>query len=168
MSALIFGTPQVYSILRMNPNKIDYIYVNFNSLVEGVEKLDALNPYWSSTEQVFFNEFEFDNMYISYITTSPAAFRQLVDLMRTLYNGYSVFIICDWNNDVSINMIEALMKFITDSYGFKCNICTDIMNDIISDGDFSTDGIQMFDRNMETYIQMFGTDKLYSDHGDLA
>ena len=40
---------------------VDSIYVfNFNTLIEGVEKLDALNPYYNLANQVFFNDITFD------------------------------------------------------------------------------------------------------------
>lgn len=147
-----------------NINKV----FNFNTLIEGVEKLDALNPYYSSTNQVFFDDLTFDSWYINYLTTSPSAFKQIVDLMRHLYNGENVYILCEWNNEIAENMIEALIKFITDSYGYKCNIAKNANDIYIVSGTFSTKGIQLFDRNMETYIKMFGADNLPSDHGSLA
>ena len=148
---------------------VDSIYVfNFNTLIEGVEKLDALNPYYNLANQVFFNDITFDSWYINYLTRTPKAFKQIIDLMRHLYNGENVYILCDWNNEIAENMIEALMKFITDSYGYKCNIVKNANDICIVSGTFSTSGIQLFDRNMETYIKMFGADNLPSDHGSLA
>lgn len=149
---------------------IDKVY-NFNSLLEGVPVLDGLNPYWKnaeSTTQIFTDELSFDNWYVNLITTSPQAFKQIVDIMRDVYNGLNVYILCDWSNEIATNMIEALIKFITDSYGYRCNVINDENSIYIKEGDFSMQGIQLFDSNMETYIKMFGTSELPSDHGDLA
>lgn len=162
----IFGTIEGY---RLVEKAIDRVF-NFNTLIEGLTNLNALNPYYNtSMKQIFIDELSFDKWYIDYITTTPSAFKQLIDVLRLLYNGLDVFIICEWNNEIAENMIEALIKFITDNYGIRCNIVKSIddLSNILS-GTFSSSGIQLFDANMETYINMFGTNGLYSDHGSLA
>ena len=61
-------------------------------------------------------------------------------------------------------MIEALIKFIVDNYGYVSNVVKnydDMMN--LVEGSFSSDGIQLFDSNMETYINLFGINNLPSD-----
>lgn len=138
---------------------------NFNTLLENFPRLQYLNPYWNvNNGRVFTNELEFDVWYVNYLTTTPEAFRELIDLMRIVYNGGSVYIFCDWNNEISINMIEALIKFIVDNYGYVCNVVR-THDDIygLVDGTFSSDGIQLFDTNMETYIKLFGANNLPSD-----
>ena len=113
---------------------------------------------------VFTNELEFDAWYVKYLTTTPEAFKEFIDLMRIVYNGESVYILCDWNNEISVNMIEALIKFIVDNYGYVSNVVKnydDMMN--LVEGSFSSDGIQLFDSNMETYINLFGINNLPSD-----
>lgn len=139
---------------------------NFNSLFEHWgKKLQYLNPYCNSNiGKVFTNELEFDAWYVKYLTTTPEAFKEFIDLMRIVYNGESVYILCDWNNEISVNMIEALIKFIVDNYGYVSNVVKnydDMMN--LVEGSFSSDGIQLFDSNMETYINMFGINNLPSD-----
>lgn len=139
---------------------------NFNTLYEGAERLSGLNPYWdyNNGNQIYVNEEEFDKWYVNYLTTTPEAFRELIDILRVAYNGDSVYILCDWNNEISVNMIEGLIKFITDSYGYVCNVMK-TPEDIegAKEGTFSADGVQLYDANMETYIKMFGTRNLQSD-----
>ena len=162
---IIFGIPEEFGILKPHMD----VVLNFNSLIEGVDRLDALNPYWQINGQIFQNEYQFDIWYVSYLNTSQQAFRQLVDLLRIAYNGYNVYILCDFSNEIGINLIEGLIKYITDTYGYICNIVKS-MSDIpnIKEGTFSIEGIERFDDNMETYKAMFGTDHLESIHGDLA
>ena len=141
-------------------------FFNFNSLFEhGGKRLQYLNPYWNSNAgKIFTNELEFDAWYVKYLTTTPEAFKEFIDLMRIVYNGESVYILCDWNNEISVNMIEALIKFIVDNYGYVSNVVKnydDMMN--LVEGSFSSDGIQLFDSNMETYINLFGINNLPSD-----
>lgn len=138
---------------------------NFNTLFENAPKLQYLNPYWNTNSgRVFTNELEFDSWYVNYLTTTPEAFKEFIDLMRIVYNGGSIYILCDWNNEISINMIEALIKFIVDNYGYVSNVVRtyDDIHGLI-EGTFSADGIQLFDINMETYINLFGMNNLPSD-----
>ena len=162
---IVFGTPNVYQTIQ---NKFDVVY-NFNSLMEGVTRLDALNPYWTINTRVFTDEYSFDKWFVEYLTTTSEAFKQMIDLLRIVYNGYNVYVMCDFSNEVSVNMIECLIKFITDTYGYACNIAKDV-DDIatLREGTFSADGVQLFDENMNTYIKMFGIRGLASQHGDLA
>lgn len=167
---IIFGDLDCIQLLSekqwLNWYKIQQLYVfNFNTLLENVTRLQYLNPYWNTNNRrVFTNELEFDTWYVNYLTTTPEAFKELIDLMRIVYNGGSIYILCDWNNEISVNMIEALIKFIVDSYGYVSNIlrtCDDIYG--LIEGTFSADGIQLFDKNMETYINLFGINNLPSD-----
>ena len=178
---LIFGTLEGYKAITNTSSltssdywdslfkvRVDYL-LNFNSLVENVPRLDALNPYWNTnSNQIFTDELSFDTWYVNHITTSPEAFKQIVDIMRAVYNGKNVYILCDWSNEIGVNMIEALIKFITDNYGYRCNIVNNPNYIYVKDGTFSSEGIQLLDANMETYIKMFGVRELPSDHGDLA
>lgn len=91
-----------------------------------------------------------------------------MDILRHAYNGETVYIMCSWGldnniNDIAENIIEALIKFIVDNYGYVCNVVRKI-DDIqdLKEGTFSIEGIQQFDRNMETYIKYFGTKELPS------
>lgn len=157
---IIFGTLEELRAIQFEE---PMIVLNFNSVIEGVKRLQYLNPYWVMNK-VFTNEYEFDSWYVGYITTTPEAFKEFIDLMRLVYNGKSVYIICEWNNDISENMIEALIKFIVDNYGYVSNVVKtkdDIYN--LVEGTFSSSGIQLFDANMETYLDMFGIKGLSSN-----
>ena len=56
---IIFGVPEEFGILKQHMD----VVLNFNSLIEGVERLDALNPYWQINGQIFQNEYQFDVWY---------------------------------------------------------------------------------------------------------
>lgn len=162
---IIFGVGNLYKYVSAY-RVIDKIY-NLNELIESVPKLVYLNPY-SFAHFSFTSEEEFDKWYIQYLTTTPEAFKELMDILRHAYNGETVYIMCSWGldnniNDIAENIIEALIKFIVDNYGYVCNVVRKI-DDIqdLKEGTFSIEGIQQFDRNMETYIKYFGTRELPS------
>lgn len=168
---LIFGTPDGFTKLtfRMDIDEKFYLF-NFNELIESVTPLTYLNPYFNNSINIpkaFTNDMTFDQWYINYLTTTPEAFRELIDIMRLIYNGCNVYILCSWNNEVSINLIEALSKFIIDNYGYVCGF-VQMEDDLqyiekFKKSTFSIEGIQLFDRNMETYINLFGHRNLPSD-----
>ena len=84
---------------------------NFNTLFENAPKLQYLNPYWNTNSgRVFTNELEFDVWYVNYLTTTPEAFKEFIDIMRIVYNGGSIYILCDWNNEISINKQQGLIQ----------------------------------------------------------
>ena len=163
---IVFGNP---TLLQSVEDKVgtNFVVFNFNELVENVQSLNYLNPYfgavYNTNNSVFVNEQAFDQWYINYLTTNSSAFRELIDLLRYPYNCYNVYIFCKWDNEVSINMIEALIKFIVDNYGYSSSIVKtidDIQN--IKSGNFSIEGIQKLDSNLETYMNFFGTRNLPS------
>ena len=110
------------------------------------------------------DDYNFDMWYMNYLLSTPDAFRQLVDLMRIPYNGNNVWILVDFSMEGSVNIIESLIKYIQEIYGYTCNVVhvpEDLEN--LVQGTFSNIGIQTFDANMESYIQLFGHRNLPSD-----
>ena len=138
--------------------------LNFNTMIEQVTQLNFLNPYWGNNITMRTDDYNFDMWYMTYLLSTPDAFRQLVDLMRIPYNGNNVWILVDFSMEGSVNIIESLIKYIQEIYGYTCNVVhvpEDLEN--LVQGTFSNIGIQTFDANMESYIQLFGHRNLPSD-----
>lgn len=140
-----------------------YIF-NLNSLVECANQLRYLNPYNNNLYQGDINFTDFDMKYMNYIMNTPEAFKEYIDLIRLAYNGINVWILSNFDYENAYNVVECLSKIILEQYGYVCNIVNNI-EDIFSvkDGTFSIEGIQLFDSQMEYYIQMYGTNGLISD-----
>jgi hypothetical protein len=159
---LTFGT---IDALKANKSGIivDDIY-NFNTLLEFINQLYYLNPYRQFGNNIHTMSYEFDVWYADYICNNPNAFKEFINLMRNVYNGRNVWVLCDFSSDNAFNVIETLIKFILEQYGYVCNICKipeDTEN--LVEGEWSPMGIQAFDAHLENYIQCFGPDGLESD-----
>ena len=137
---------------------------NFNTLFESIPQLMWLNPYRMNQYNGNTNCYEFDIWYANYIGTNQNAFREFIDIMRDIYNGANVWILCDFSTETGYNVIESLIKYITEQYGYTCNVCiTPDDTENLVEGDFSPLGIQAFDSHLESYLQNFGYRGLASD-----
>lgn len=137
---------------------------NFNTMLEQVPQLNYLNPYWGNITSFRTDEYEFDMWYSGYLQSNPEAFKQLIDIMRIAYNGGNVWILVDFSMESSANIIETLIKYIQELYGYTCNVVhvPEDLDNLIQ-GTFSSIGIQAFDAHMENYLWYFGFRNLPSD-----
>lgn len=159
---IVFGTKEALQQCH-NTNIWWHKLVNFNTLVESVEQLMYLNPYRGRYNGTT-DSLEFDAWYINYLSSNPPAFREFINIMREAYNGHNVWILCDFSAETAINVIEILIKYIMESYGYACNVVHNPDDtDNLIEGSFSPLGIQMFDAHMENYLQYFGDRGLYTD-----
>jgi hypothetical protein len=102
--------------------------------------------------------------YANYISSDPNAFKEFINIMRNVYNGRNVWILCDFSLENAYNVIETLIKYILEQYDYVVNIAKfpeDTEN--LIEGSFSPMGIQKFDAHLENYLQYFGLDGLESD-----
>lgn len=157
---LIFGS---FEALAGNAGPQMDSVINFNTLCEFVDQLYYLNPY--KTYQNFnVNTYEFDQWYASYIMDNPDCFKEFTNLMRQVYNGYNVWVLVDFSIETGNCIVETLIKFILEYYGYVSNVChTAEDTENLVDGEFSMQGIQAFDQQLRNYIQYFGESGLYSD-----
>lgn len=174
---LIFIDPSVYNVI-FTTNMLSHIIcaensvvVNYNSMLQGIPRIDALNPfcvYQNSVNFTFINEEQFEQLF-SNVMTTPEAFKTTVDMMREVYNGKDVFVLCDFSSYINDYMVNCLSAFILQTYGYVSNIVKDIEDcNILKDYGFTPQGLQTLDANFETYKNIFGIRDLYSDHGVLA
>lgn len=169
---LIFGSLPALQYVQQVPWQtvpVDIVY-NFNTLIENIPQLTHLNPYWdnmmieSIKRSMFSLDKAFDMWYVNYIGTYQPAFKQFMDIMKDVYNGKNIWILVDYSSDVAVNIIEILIKYISETYGYTCNVIVtpDDLENVV-EGTFSTQGIQTFDANLETYINTFGFQMTESD-----
>lgn len=169
---LIFGSLvalQYVNQVPWNTVNVDIVY-NFNTLLENVPQLNHLNPYWDNTmveaikRSMFSLDKSFDMWYVNYLGTFPPAFKQFMDVMKDVYNGKNIWILIDPTSEVAMNIIEILIKYISETYGYTCNVVnTPDDLEYLVDGTFSIKGIQTFDANLETYLNTFGFQMTESD-----
>ena len=159
---IIFGSPDA---LKYCKSRIDInLVVNFNTMFECVPQLMYLNPYRNNQYYGNTNCYEFDMWYVNYLASTPEAFREFINLMREAYNGKNVWILVDFSTETASNVVETLIKYIMETYGYACNVAhTSDDTENFVEGQFSPMGIQMFDAHMENYLQYFGGRGLESD-----
>lgn len=87
---------------------------NMTSLREGYEKLPTLIP---PNDLGRFTGKEFDIAYANYIMSNDLAFSDFFKIIFSLYIGTDVYLIVS-ENDWSENLIESLLKFIQQRYGY--------------------------------------------------
>jgi hypothetical protein len=159
---LTFGT--IEALKAKEKGTVDIVY-NFNTMLEFVTPLYYLNPYRQYCNiNIHTMSYEFDIWYADYINYDKNVFKEFITLMRNVYNGRDVWVLCDFSLESAFNVIETLIKFILEQYGYTCNIAK-VPADVetLVEGSFSAMGIQLFDAQLENYIQCFGTDGLESD-----
>jgi hypothetical protein len=159
---LTFGTLEALNYNRSGI-PIDDVY-NFNTLIEYTNQLYFLNPYRQYGNTINTSSYEFDMWYANYISSDPNAFKEFINIMRNVYNGRNVWILCDFSLENAYNVIETLIKYILEQYDYVVNIAKfpeDTEN--LIEGSFSPMGIQKFDVHLENYLQYFGLDGLESD-----
>lgn len=156
---MVFGTIREALMLNLS----DYYIVNFNTLVEKVDQLMYLNPYRLYQYGYNTDTYEFDMWYMDYLINGPA-FQEFTNLMRRIYNGENVWVLCDFSLENAYNVIETLVKVILEQYGYVVNIVKspEDLNNLV-EGQFSSKGIQFFDKQLENYIQYFGIEGLESE-----
>lgn len=161
---LIFGSQTAMRYCQ-SPIKIEKIY-NFNTMYEMFPQLIYLNPYRNNQYPGNTNCMEFDAWYVNYISNTPEAFREFINLMRDVYNGKNVWVLVDWY-ETSYNVIETLAKYILEQYGYSCNMFyTPEDTENYEEGYFSPIGIQLFDSHLENYLHTFGDKGLENDTDD--
>lgn len=158
---LVFGTLEA---LRSIGKEKSFFVLNFNTMLENCQPLHYLNPYRFNQYAYNTNCIEFDMWYVDYIGNTPAAFKEFISLMRNVYNGYDVWVLVDFSTETATNVIETLIKYILEQYGYVSNVVhtpDDLCN--LVEGEFSPIGIQMLDAHMENYLQYFGPKGLQTD-----
>ena len=92
----------------------DYVF-NITSLREGIPRLYALSPPNMIGQ---FDSYEFDQAYANYIMMNDQAFFELLLIVRLLNMGKDVYLVIS-EEDWSISLIQSLLKFIQQRYGFN-------------------------------------------------
>lgn len=150
-SPFIYGNPE------------NTIYLNLSSYIEGLPRLNGLNPlnYYNIGISA---TYEFDMWYANFLINNSDTYKELIDIMRELYNGKSICILINYELEFSNLLVESLSKFISERYGYVSNIIKDPEDTLyLKEGQFSTSGLLLLDREFDKYIQTYGSRSLYTD-----
>ena len=162
MAHIIFGTQKAFQ--QKNPMLDIGMVFNFNSMYTGVPMLSRLNPFCGFTCNLNTSDPGFDQWYANYLSNDPNAFREFINFVRYAYNGINVWVFVDFSMEAMVNIVESLIFFISNMYGFACDECKEPEDTYFNTTpEFSPEGIQLFDAHMSNYLCCFGDRGLESD-----
>lgn len=107
---LMYGPSRCFNI-RFAGEGVEF---NFTSFKEGGVRLNYLIPYLDQIS----DDFEFDLAYANYIMNNDQVFVQFFQIIYNLYLGKDVFIAVDSEENWAENLLESLLKFIQERYGY--------------------------------------------------
>lgn len=147
-------------------NPDNTIYLNLSSYIEGFPRLTGLNPL-NYYQIGISTTYEFDMWYANFILNNPESYKELIDMMRELYNGNNICVLVNYTLDFSNLLIESLSKFILERYGYISNIIKDT-EDIpyLKEGEITVSGLLLLDREFDKYIHTYGDRSLYTEPED--
>ena len=138
--------------------------LNLSSFKEGFPRIDYINPFLVYRVTSVNFGYEFDCWYANYLLNNDNSYRQLLDILREVYNGNIVYIMIDPQFELINELIESLNKFLIERYGLYPNIIRDINDlDTLTETEFTTTGLMLLDREFENYLRRFGFKNLESD-----
>lgn len=117
-----------------------------------IEKLELFPRYGLNINSV-----EFDSQYIDQLLNEDQYFVNLMKIMIPLRDGKDVFLLIYNEETVFAPIYEVLFKLIQKRYGYNYNMINDIddWNDKdLNNGEFTTPGIETFDKDYERYEQI--------------
>lgn len=156
---LVFGP--IIALPKWKP----FTVYNFTSTAEYIPRLDLLPP----REIVTMNEYEFDLAFSRFVLEDNNHFNALMQIIYSLYNGDDVFVaISNLSEPYLNNLNESLMKLIQQRYGYnanRVNFAEDILYIDSCDGEFSFDGLMIFDQDRERYVYNMEMTKAAEDRG---
>lgn len=154
---IIFGSLEAYRHCVNNELFTIDTVINFNTTLQIQNQMRFLNPYNCGAYQFNANTPEFDQWFVNYVSFDPNAFKEFIDIVRIAYNGQTVWILTDFSTEVGINVMECIIKFILEQYGYESCVVRTIEDiDFVKEGDFSDIGLMNFDAAMENYVKNFG------------
>lgn len=149
---LMYGTPD--ALRYVDKCKV----YNFNSLLDGYEKLHLVPPKEIGIYNMYgdpgltsYTEYQFDINYMNYIIGNDVPFMQLMKMIMDLYQGNNVFLIIS-PDEWSMVLIESLMKLIQQRYGIN-GVKIDSFDDFVyaEETEFTGYGLFNLDQDKERY-----------------
>lgn len=132
----------------------DCIIYNFNSLIEGYQKLYLIPPNNLGAT----NAYEFDCNYMHYILDIDNNFIEFMKIMIPLYQNTSdVYLIIDDQEIWALEVIESLMKLIQQRYGIN-GVLIESKEDYLEANDDCFDpffGINNMDGDSQRYQEIY-------------
>ena len=82
-------------------------------------------------------------------------------MMRYVYNGKNIYVLVDFRFENINNLTESLIKYITESFGYTCNIVHEVGDILYSkEGSFSPRGVKLMDQLLEFYLRRYDFSRL--------
>lgn len=155
---LIVGEPGTIIQVLQKYGKPCFVY-NIGSMfmMDGIEVLKNLTP---STNRLvvsgmFLDDRQFDIEYANYLVNNDNAFFDMMKIMYNIYQGYDIFCIADLKDEYTELLIESILKFIQQRYGFNGQMIGDVEDfDLTEDSTFTVHGIYNFDMDKERMVMM--------------
>ncbi len=127
------------------------VVYNLTSFIEGYERLRIIPPnnLGASTE------YEFDQLYASWILNNDVIFFEFFKIINMLMNGFDVYLIIS-EDPWSENILESLLKLIQQRYGYNATRI-DSFDDLVyaEPGEFNPGyGLFNFDQDNERFVYM--------------
>lgn len=140
---------------RFDEYDVFYSFATFENESSWAKDVSVLNPLKMSTQSVYGlildeNDTRFDLWYKQCLDLNKEQRDALNDIMCCVWNDYSVWIVNDYLfDDVMMNVVESLIMYIKEMYGYHINIVKDV-EDIYSlkQGEFNELGIKLMDSLM--------------------
>ena len=142
--------------IRFTGEGVEY---NFTSFKEGGIRLSHLLP---NIDQIS-DDFEFDLAYANYLMGDDQVFFEFFQIIHNLYLGKDVFIAVDPDENWAENVLESLLKFIQERYGYPAVKIESEEDYIFARNNFSSDfNLEYGLYNLDVDNQRF-SDLLFSD-----
>lgn len=148
---LVFGDYNSLDITYI-PNPENLVILNFNSFMEGYERLNLLPPFGLE-----YGDKNFDIMYANYIIQNDIPFMELMKVIMPLYYGKDVFILSTKGNVYEF-VAESLQKFIQQRYSLISYTVNEPSDwEFVEDTMFNIHGVYNLDIDKERFSYIYAS-----------
>lgn len=148
---LVFGDYNSLDITYI-PNPENLVILNFNSFMEGYERLNLLPPFGLE-----YGDKNFDIMYANYIIQNDTPFMELMKVIMPLYYGKDVFILSTKGNVYEF-VTESLQKFIQQRYSLISYTVNEPSDwEFVEDTMFNIHGVYNLDIDKERFSYIYAS-----------
>ncbi len=144
---IISNSKTILDIYANSKSPQNDIIINMSSATMGFTILDSLMPLVCIDPE----SKDFDIMYMQYLLSDEAAFKQLMLIIYNLYLGKNVFIMIG-ETDVKYMIAESLIKLILERYGYVGYIVNEASDvEFLNEGSFTIQGLYNLDIDKERF-----------------
>lgn len=149
---LVFGDHTC--LYGLSKSKDNWVILNFNSYLEGYDKVNLLVPSYNDVINPMENK-NFDIQYSNFILTDNYAFMEFMKIIMPLYMGASVFVLIS-KDDIFEYLSESLQKLIQTRYGLIPAVINEPDDlEYVEDTSFNIFGVANLDIDKERYTLLY-------------